>query len=900
MVYLNYEKQEGEACQVDDSKFSKEWCPTFPDQLTYKGTSKGVTRERHSTSHKVIFVDNLPSYYSKNEFVELFRRFGEILDVKFMKHKTGAETGYGFIEFATEDSGRKAIAELHWTVIDSRNIRVSRAKPSVTKLSCTNLYIENIPMNWTNDRLQSHFSKICEVTSARVLMNRKNYESQGVGFVHCVSHDDARKALLWFNKKHREKDGLQLIVKFAKIPRTERKANKGQQVVDRAPDHDNKNQCAEGLPMSQPGSSKEGDAFHEVGIEVDTSQSKQNSSKHKSQDYMKSCGKVLEVSAKSTSKSPKNSKRIKRKKRRTKRTGKKGKHHLCKTETECYTHHLDTHAYQPQLLRSPIINDMQPNIQKFLDPCGREYFGDHRQNTPMPYSPHHQNLFQSREQKMPNLTLNSTRMRFDAKFEDFNNEYILPSMRSLPPTPKYHQIPFSPTGGYHHLYDSSPPPTCQWGPQMMLASKSNAASPFSWTYMNCHASITPDCNKALGCSRQLVSPQGVMWEQGCGCTNQLSKKMMQQREYTNMYTQNWNMHATKMQCSTSPAYDHASNLVTQKTDKHLSNGSDSKPYNRACVEGQMQGCHHNNGWSEFTPGQSYHGNLGTGIFKPTLLRSPQQGVNPQQYVWPGQPSNAHMMSPRGFPPLIPRDQSWSSASSCSGFTSLNGEQPHSSHQIPLQDMMGYPNGMSQNVGQQINSVYHPDSQNPIPSLLSQKQKNKVPANETGIKFDIKSREKEEQEPHVSDIRNVPRSGGKHVFRSTEKYMSMTSHHNRTKQGKNMSPASASTSPHPAFWGGSGSQYVTQVVNPQRGFVTPKHYQNWSIASSSSAQNEDQPPSKTEPTSLGKQHFFLGNFPVDVTITNGQEPSELTGFHDDKEVLIPSKRKNLLPAKFWKV
>jgi len=420
----------------------------------------------------------------------------------------------------------------------------------------------------------------------------------------------------------------------------------------------------------------------------------------------------------------------------------------------------------------------------------------------------------------------------------------------------------------------------------MLASKSNPASHFSWTYMNCNASITADCNKALGCSSQLVSPQGVMWEQGCGCTNQPSKKMMQQREYTNMHTQNWNMHASRMQCSTSRAYDHASNLVTQKTEKHLTNGSDSKPYNRAFVEGQMQGCHHNNGYSEFTPEKQYRGNLGTGIFKPTLLRSPQQAVNSQQYLWPGQPSNAQIMSPRGFPPLMPRDQTWSTASSCSCFTSLNGEPPHSSHQIPLQDMMAYPNGMSQNVGQQINSAYLQDSQNPIPSSLSQKQQNKVPANETGIKFDIKSGEKEEQEPHVSDIKNVTRNGGKHVFSSIEKCMNMISHDNRTKWGKNMSPASASTSLNLAFCGGSGSQFVTQVVNPQCGLVTPKHCQNWSVASSCSAQNEDQPPSKAEPTSLGKQHFFLGNFPVDVTITNGQEPSELTGFYDEKKYRFP--------------
>jgi len=76
----------------------------------------------------------------------------------------------------------------------------------------------------------SYFSKICEITSAHILTNRKNEESRGVAFVHCVSHDDAKKALEWIRGEESRKNGLGLLVKFAKIPRMERKAQKGLEV----------------------------------------------------------------------------------------------------------------------------------------------------------------------------------------------------------------------------------------------------------------------------------------------------------------------------------------------------------------------------------------------------------------------------------------------------------------------------------------------------------------------------------------------------------------------------------------------------------------------------------------------------------------------------------------------
>jgi len=77
----------------------------------------------------------------------MFQKFGEILDIKFLKHKIGPQTCYGFVEFADEKNGKKAIRHWNWKMIQNRYVRLRRAQPSSKMLSDTNLYIENIPVD---------------------------------------------------------------------------------------------------------------------------------------------------------------------------------------------------------------------------------------------------------------------------------------------------------------------------------------------------------------------------------------------------------------------------------------------------------------------------------------------------------------------------------------------------------------------------------------------------------------------------------------------------------------------------------------------------------------------------------------------------------------------------------
>jgi len=346
----------------DSNKSSDEGEREFSDEETYQGTSKGVTRERHCTSHKVIFVDNLPSSFDKQDFINMFQKFGEILDIKFLKHKTGPETGYGFVEFAEEKNGRKAIRDWNWKMKENRIVRVSRAKPSTNKLSGTNLYVENVPVDWNDQMLFDYFSRICNTTLARILMDQKKEVSRGVGFVHCASNREAKKAIRWFNREHPEENGLKLNVKFAKIPR-----------ADRTSQRDRKGECQEQQKGSNNQSSKD---VGESGLsprmkdcelrQQESSNNEMQGDKSVQKNWYKyneqallSHGKGLRLPSVKNPRTLSKSKR--RKKRRRKQFQKRQLKKAMKREiqnaeisniSKAFGSHLNTNAYQRQLIKT--------------------------------------------------------------------------------------------------------------------------------------------------------------------------------------------------------------------------------------------------------------------------------------------------------------------------------------------------------------------------------------------------------------------------------------------------------------------------------------------------------------------------------------------------------------------
>lgn len=79
---------------------------------------------------KKIYVGNISFKANEKDIKELFARSGDVESVKIITDAhTGNPKGFGFVEMATEEDAKKAIAELNGTTFMERTISVAEAKP---------------------------------------------------------------------------------------------------------------------------------------------------------------------------------------------------------------------------------------------------------------------------------------------------------------------------------------------------------------------------------------------------------------------------------------------------------------------------------------------------------------------------------------------------------------------------------------------------------------------------------------------------------------------------------------------------------------------------------------------------------------------------------------------------
>ena len=77
-----------------------------------------------------LYVGNLPFSTSEQDLQELFASSGQVESVNVMRDMaTGRARGFAFVEMATEEGARKAIADLHDRSFGGRNLTVNEAKP---------------------------------------------------------------------------------------------------------------------------------------------------------------------------------------------------------------------------------------------------------------------------------------------------------------------------------------------------------------------------------------------------------------------------------------------------------------------------------------------------------------------------------------------------------------------------------------------------------------------------------------------------------------------------------------------------------------------------------------------------------------------------------------------------
>uniref|UniRef100_A0A4W5RS01 Paraspeckle component 1 n=1 Tax=Hucho hucho TaxID=62062 RepID=A0A4W5RS01_9TELE len=139
--------------------------------------------EKTFTQRCRLFIGNLPTDLTEDDFKKLFSKYGEANEVFINRDR-----GFGFIRLETRTLAEIAKAELDGTVLGNRPIRIRFATHGSA------LTVRNLSPVVSNELLEEAFSEFGPVERAIVVVDDRGRPT-GKGFVEFANKPSARKAL---------------------------------------------------------------------------------------------------------------------------------------------------------------------------------------------------------------------------------------------------------------------------------------------------------------------------------------------------------------------------------------------------------------------------------------------------------------------------------------------------------------------------------------------------------------------------------------------------------------------------------------------------------------------------------------------------------------------------------
>ena len=135
-----------------------------------------------------IYVKNLDSDVTDEQFRELFERYGEVTSASIAREpETEKSRGFGFVNFIRHESAEQAVDDLNDTNFHGQNLYVGRAQKKsereeelrkqheaarqekANKYQGVNLYVKNLADGVDDEELRKIFASVGTVTSAKVM-----------------------------------------------------------------------------------------------------------------------------------------------------------------------------------------------------------------------------------------------------------------------------------------------------------------------------------------------------------------------------------------------------------------------------------------------------------------------------------------------------------------------------------------------------------------------------------------------------------------------------------------------------------------------------------------------------------------------------------------------------------
>ena len=167
-----------------------------------------------------LIINYLPQNLTDDEFKSMFLSIGPLASSKVVRDKaTGMSYGFGFVEFIHESDASRAVSSLDGLHMGNKRIKVAHAnKNEDGEDSGTNIYIKNIPKDYTEKELNEVFKPYGTITQSKILMDMQTGESRSVGFVAYETREQAECAITALNGKSPPGSQFPLYLKFADDP----------------------------------------------------------------------------------------------------------------------------------------------------------------------------------------------------------------------------------------------------------------------------------------------------------------------------------------------------------------------------------------------------------------------------------------------------------------------------------------------------------------------------------------------------------------------------------------------------------------------------------------------------------------------------------------------------------
>jgi polyadenylate-binding protein len=162
-----------------------------------------------------IFIKNLDKKIDHKSLFDTFQQFGAILSCKIELDETNESKGYGYIQFATQDSAEKAIDKVNAKMLNGKKVYVGSFVPRKERIAeahnkkYTNVFIKNLDDKVDDEGLKNMFTPFGSIKSA-VIMRDDQGKTKGFGFVNFDKPEEAETAVEKLNDT--EIDGKTVFV----------------------------------------------------------------------------------------------------------------------------------------------------------------------------------------------------------------------------------------------------------------------------------------------------------------------------------------------------------------------------------------------------------------------------------------------------------------------------------------------------------------------------------------------------------------------------------------------------------------------------------------------------------------------------------------------------------------